>query len=287
MSHFWFVLRRAAELAQSGLVIKSPAGDVTLPDPKTVTAEGLRQNFDLVLLSCKAYDLEGALVSLAPAVGPGTVILPLLNGLRHLDRLDATFGRAKVLGGQCVISAAIDQQGAVIHSNLLHSITFGERPGGITDRTNTILSMMREAIFDVRASEEILLEMWEKWVFIASLAGGTTLMRATIGDICITPGGENFLLGLIDECRRIAEFEGYEPRPSFLERIRAQLTSPRSSLTASMYRDMERNARIEADHIIGDLLQRGPHYHAADGDFPLLRLIYSNLKAYQNRRTRE
>ena len=163
MSHFWFVLRRAAELAQSGLVIKSPAGDVTLPDPKTVTAEGLRQNFDLVLLSCKAYDLEGALVSLAPAVGPGTVILPLLNGLRHLDRLDATFGRAKVLGGQCVISAAIDQQGAVIHSNLLHSITFGERPGGITDRTNTILSMMREAIFDVRASEEILLEMWEKW----------------------------------------------------------------------------------------------------------------------------
>jgi len=98
---------RAAELAQSGLVIKSPAGDVTLPDPKTVTAERLRQNFDLVLLSCKAYDLEGALVSLAPAVGPGTVILPLLNGLRHLDRLDTTFGRAKVLGGQCVISAAI------------------------------------------------------------------------------------------------------------------------------------------------------------------------------------
>jgi len=279
--------RRAVELAQSGLVIKSPAGDATLPNPKTVTAEGLRQNFDLVLLSCKAYDLEGALVSLAPAVGPGTVILPLLNGLRHLDRLDTTFGRAKVLGGQCVISAAIDQQGAVIHSNLLHSITFGERPDGITDRTNTILSMMQKAIFDVRASEEILLEMWEKWVFIASLAGGTTLMRATIGDICITPDGENFLLGLIDECRRIAESEGYRPRPSFLERIRAQLTSVGSSLTASMYRDMERNARIEADHIIGDLLQRGQHHHAADGDFPLLRLIYSNLKAYENRRTRE
>jgi 2-dehydropantoate 2-reductase len=278
--------RRAAELAQSGLVIKSPAGDVTLRDPKTVTAEALRQTFDLVLLSCKAYDLEGAVVSLAPAVGPGTVILPLLNGLRHLDRLDATFGAAKVLGGQCVISAAIDQQGAVIQSMPSHSITFGERPSGITDRARTILSMMQEAVFDVRASEEIMLEMWEKWVFIASLAGATTLMRAAIGDICTTPDGENFLLGLIGECRRIAEFEGYEPRPSVLERIRAQLTSPGSPLTASMYRDMERNARIEADHVIGDLLQRGQSHHTADEDFPLLRLIYSNLKAYENRRDR-
>src|ERR1700730_15974340 len=100
MSHFWFVLRRAAELAQSGLVIKSPAGDVTLPDPKTVTAEGLRQNFDLVLLICKAEDLGGALVALESAVGPGRVMLSLFKGLRHLDRLDATFGRAKVLGSQ-------------------------------------------------------------------------------------------------------------------------------------------------------------------------------------------
>jgi 2-dehydropantoate 2-reductase len=279
--------RRAAELAETGLVIKSPAGDVTLPTPKTVTAEALRQTFDLVLLSCKAYDLEGALVSLAPAVGPGTIVLPLLNGMRHLDRLDATFGSAKVLGGLCVISAAIDQQGAVIHSMPSHLITFGERPGGITDRARTILLTMQEAVFDVRASEEILLEMWEKWVFIASLAGATTLMRAAIGDICITPDGENFLLGLINECRRIAEFEGYKPRSSVLERIRAQLTSPGSALTASMYRDMERNARTEADHIIGDLLQRGQFHHTTDGDFPLLRLIYSNLKAYENRRTRE
>src|ERR1700730_12394923 len=192
---------------------------------------------------------------------------------------------AKVLGGQCVISAAIDQQGAVIHSMPSHSITFGERPGGITDRARTILLTMQEAVFDVRASEAILLEMWEKWVFIASLAGATTLMRAAIADICITPDGENFLLGLIDECRRIAEFEGHEPRPSVLERIRVQLTSPGSLLTASMYRDMERNARTEADHIIGDLLQRGQSHHTADGDFPLLRLIYSNLKAYENRRT--
>lgn len=278
--------RRAAQLAASGLVIKSPAGDVTVPAPKTVAAAALNQGFDLVLLSCKAYDLEGAIASFAPAVGPGTLILPLLNGLRHLDRLDKSFGAANVLGGQCVISASLDQDGTVVHAGALHSMTFGERQGGITDRIRAVLSAMGGAVFDARASEAILLEMWEKWVFLASLAGSTTLMRATIGDICSIPDGRTFVLSLIEECRRIAELEGNGPRPAFLEIIRAQLTAADSPLTASMYRDMQRNGLIEADHIIGDLLQRGQQHQAAQGGFPILRLIYASLKAYEKKRAR-
>jgi 2-dehydropantoate 2-reductase len=278
--------RRAEELARVGLVIKSPAGDVILPAPKTIVAETLNQIFDLVLLSCKAYDLEGAIASFAPAVGPGTVVLPLLNGLRHLDLLDATFGSRKVLGGLCAISASLDQQHAVIHSMAMHSLIFGERQSGVSDRVRGILSTMRGAVFDAHASETILLEMWEKWVLLASLAGSTTLIRATIGDICAAPEGRNLVLGLIEECRRIAESEGYEPRPAVLQRIRAQLTETNSPFTASMYRDMERNAPVEADHIIGDLLTRGRQHHAADKDFPLLRLAYTNLKVYEIKRAR-
>ena len=278
--------RRAAELAKAGLVIKSPAGDVTLPAPRTVGAESLNQAFDLILLTCKAYDLEEAIASFAPAVGQDTSILPLLNGVRHLDVLDARFGAAKVLGGLCVISATLDQQHAVVHSVPSHSMTFGERQGGVSDRVRTILSTMRGAVFEVQASEAIGLEMWEKWVFLASLAGSTTLMRATIGDICATPDGRNFVLDLIEECRRIAELEGYGPRLTVLERICAQLTATDSPLTASMYRDMERNTAIEADHIVGDLLERGQRHPSADGDYPLLRLIYTNLKAYEKKRAR-
>src|SRR5579862_8060020 len=85
--------RRAAELASAGLIIKSAAGDVTVPSPPTVLAEELDSHFDLVLLSCKAYDLDSAIAAFAPAVGPQTAILPLLNGMRHLDVLDARFGR--------------------------------------------------------------------------------------------------------------------------------------------------------------------------------------------------
>jgi 2-dehydropantoate 2-reductase len=278
--------RRAAELARSGLVIKSPAGDVTLPAPRTVSATSLNEIFDLVLLSCKAYDLQDAIVSFAAAVGPGTAVLPLLNGMRHLEVLEATFGGAKVLGGQCVISATLDQNGTVIHSIPLHSITFGERQGGMTERIAAILSTLQGALFEVSASERILLEMWEKWVVLASLAGSTTLMRATIGDVCTTSEGRDFVLELIEECRKIAALEGFQPRASLLEKIRAQLTDTSSPLTASMYRDMERNALIEADHIIGDLLRRGLMYQGGDRDYPLLRLVYANLKAYENKRAR-
>jgi 2-dehydropantoate 2-reductase len=278
--------RRAAELARSGLIIKSPSGDVTLPAPRTVSATSLNETFDLVLLSCKAYDLQDAIASFEPAVGSETAILPLLNGMRHLEVLESAFEAAKVLGGQCVISATLDQNGTVIHSVPVHSITFGERHGGITERVGAILPTLQGALFEVRASEKILLEMWEKWVFLASLAGSTTLMRATIGDVCTTSEGRSFQLDLIEECRRIATLEGFQPRASVLEKIRAQLTHISSPLTASMYRDMERNALIEADHIIGDLLRRGLVHQGGDRDFPLLRLVYANLKAYENKRAR-
>src|ERR1700730_494583 len=103
--------RRAAELARTGLSIRSPLGDVHVPAPPTVSAERLAGAFDLVLLSCKAYDLEGAMDSVAPAVGADTAILPLLNGMRHLDLLEARFGAGKVLGGQCLISTVLDVDG--------------------------------------------------------------------------------------------------------------------------------------------------------------------------------
>ncbi|HXN88012.1 MAG TPA: 2-dehydropantoate 2-reductase N-terminal domain-containing protein, partial [Methylocella sp.] len=90
--------KRAMELARDGLVIKSPNGDVTLKDPPTVQADKLAQKFDVVLLSCKAFDLDDAIKSFAPAVGPQTAIIPLLNGMRHLDVLDEKFGKDRVLG---------------------------------------------------------------------------------------------------------------------------------------------------------------------------------------------
>jgi 2-dehydropantoate 2-reductase len=157
---------RAAELAATGLTIKSPKGDATLRSPPTVLAEELHEPYDLILLSCKAYDLDGAVASFAPAVGRPTAILPLLNGMRHLDVLDARFGRDRVLGGECLISATLDEHRAIVHLSGNHEVAFGERDGATSDRVRAIAAAMTGVAFEARASEHILQEMWEKWVFL-------------------------------------------------------------------------------------------------------------------------
>jgi 2-dehydropantoate 2-reductase len=275
--------QRAAALAERGLIIKSQFGDFHRPAPPTVTADKLREPFNVILLSSKAYDLDSAIEAFAPAVGPHTAILPLLNGMRHLDMLDERFGPARVLGGQCFISAALNGDGAVIHFNDAHNLTFGERDGSISERARAIESLMAGAKFDSRLSQAILLEMFEKWIFIATGAGMTCLMRAPFGDI-LAAGGADLTAQLYAECAAIASASGYPPRTEISNQNLARMNVPGSTLAASMFRDIERNARIEADQIIGDLLDRGNRRGLVS---PLLRVAYTHLKTYEARRERE
>jgi 2-dehydropantoate 2-reductase len=275
--------RRAAQLGKTGLIITSRFGNVSLPAPPTVTADALHEPFDLILLSCKAYDLESAADSFAPAVGTNTAILPLLNGMRHMDYLTERFGGGSVLGGQCQISTTLDAEGRVLHLNDLHFLSFGEPDASTSQRAQAITAALAGARFESKLSNSILQEMWEKWVLIATVAGINCLMRATIGDIVATNAG-NLSTALLDECAAIAAAHGFAPSASPLARARAMITTPGSTFAASMLRDIERGAPIEADHIIGDLLHRGP---GSSHDHPLLRIAYAHLKAYEARRTRE
>jgi 2-dehydropantoate 2-reductase len=277
--------RRAAELARSGLVIKSPTGDVTLRDPPVVKAGQLMQHADVILLSCKAYDLASAIDSFAPAVGQRTMILPLLNGMRHIDVLSERFGRSSVLGGQCMIGATLDAEHAVVQLNAAHTLTFGELAGGSSDRVARLKEVLDHAGFDAHLSEDIGQDMWEKWVFLATLAASTCLMRAPIGDMIAGAGGEEMVLALLEECRAIAESEGFAPRADFMQRSRSMLTTPGSLVHASMLRDIESRARIESDQIIADLLRRrrdDKSAHAAS----LLDVALVHLNAYDARRAR-
>jgi len=248
--------RRAAELARTGLVIRSQFGDIDIPVPPMVTADTLREPFDMVLLSCKAYDLDDAISSFAPAVGPGTAILPLLNGMRHLDVIEQRFGAGAALGGQCLISTVMDEQGRIIHLNDTHQLSFGERDGTRSERAAAIKTGFDGARFEARLSDNILQEMWEKWVFISTGAGITCLMRASIGDI-VAAGGVDLTVALLDECTAIAADQGFAPRAAAQERSHTMFTTPGSPLTASMLRDVERGNRTELEHVPGDLMRRG------------------------------
>jgi 2-dehydropantoate 2-reductase len=275
-------LRRAAELARDGLVIKSPNGDATLKDPPTVLAERLGEKFDVVLLSCKAFDLDDAIKSFAPAVGPKTAIIPLLNGMRHIDVLDGHFGKDRVLGGQCGIAATLDEHRHVVQlAPAFQLLSFGERNGGISDRVRAIAEDFAPGNMGSQASENIMQEMWEKWVLLTTLAASTSLMRAAVGHILAAPGGRDFILGVRDECSAVAKAADHVPRESLITRMNGMLTTEGSPLTASMFRDIKAGAPVEADHVVGDMIARGD---AAKVPVPKLRIAYTHLKAYEGQR---
>ena len=269
--------RRAAQLA-NGLTIHSPRGNLTRP-VTTVQASTLQGPYDAVVLTCKAYDLDDAIIAIAPAIDPGTAILPLLNGMRHLDTLDARFGPGAVLGGQCQIAATLDPDGAIRHLNDHAALSLGERDGSLSPRVEALAAAFAPG--GGRASTDILQDMWEKWVFLSALASLTCLMRAAVGDI-VAAGGTDIAHGLFDEAAAIAAAAGHPPRPASIERMRTAIAAPGSTFTASMLRDIERGHPTEAAHIIGDLIARG----TPDGT-RLLRIAYVHLKAYEARRARE
>lgn len=275
--------RRHAQLRELGLHVSSPHGDVHVAAPRCVEAPDIGAGYAVVVLGCKAYDLGSAMDAIAPAVGPDTAILPLLNGMRHLDRLRERFGARHVLGGQCQISAALDVDGRILHCNELDLLAYGELDGAESPRMRSLRAAFGQARFTARASAAIVQEMWEKWVFIAAMAGATCLLRAAVGDI-VQAGAADVATGMLDEGAAIATAHGFAPRVAALGQMRRFLTNPASTLTASMLKDVERGARTEGAHILDDLVARAPAIAAPPR---LLGLAAASLRAYEARRARE
>jgi len=271
--------QRKARLEAEGLHIVSPFGDATLK-PKLVTAGEIGGPFDIVLLSVKAYSLETAMKDFAPAIGKDTMILPFLNGMRHMDVLAERFGAAVPIGCTCHIFASIDANGRIIQHNQLQEVTYGELDGSVTPRIEALDAFMKGGGFNTRLSRHIGRRMWEKWILLATLGGSNALTRGSIGDIEAAPGGADLVLRLLGEAVSVARAAGTEPSEAFLDTARTALTAKGSPLTSSMYRDLQAGNRVEAEQIVGDLLARG---RKAGLDLPLLGAVFTNLMVYQNR----
>ncbi|OQW59471.1 MAG: 2-dehydropantoate 2-reductase [Proteobacteria bacterium SG_bin9] len=276
--HFLVRPARAALLRDKGLTVVSPVGDVRLETPLTVTAAEISSPFDLIILTCKAFDLAQAIDDIQPAVGANSRIIPLLNGMSHLGTLERHFGSAKVLGGQCAVTATVTPEGTIRHLNAMHAISFGEREGGISETAGVIEQTLSGAGFDVRASDTILQDMWEKWYFLATMAAATCLMRGPLGAILAAPGGRTLIEELRSEVTAIASKAGHAPRPPYVARTDQMLFQQGSPVTASMLRDMLAGLPIEADQIIGDLIDRADLDELA---VPALRTAYAHLRVYQ------
>jgi 2-dehydropantoate 2-reductase len=266
---------RAAILQREGLHIVSPHGDVTL-QPRLIIAGELAAAYDVILLTVKAYALTAAMADFAPAVAEGTAIFPVLNGMRHIDLLAQRFGKDHVLGGVAIVSNTLDERGRITQLNAVHELAYGELDGRQSARLRALDETFQHAGFDARPSTNIVQAMWEKWVFVASVGAITCLLRGSIGAI-EAAGGTELALAMLAECSAVAAASGHSPGREAVGRATTTLTAKGSSLTSSMYRDLQLGREIEVEEIVGDMVRRGREFGLQT---PLLAAAYAQLSVY-------
>jgi 2-dehydropantoate 2-reductase len=272
--------RRRQQLERDGLRIESPRGSVALP-VQTVLAADVRAEYDFVLLTCKAYDLDSAMDAIAPAMNGRCAVVPLLNGMAHLEALDRRFGAESVMGGNASILVTLGADGVIRHGDPLQRISFGERDRAKSERSQLFAKAFVATSLEWDLSDDIMRSMWEKIVFLSVLASANCLYRASTGEIVRAPGGLHALEHAMAVNVDVATREGYAPRASIVEFFQQTLTDPTSERKGSMIHDLEAGAPVEADHVVGWMLGRAKAHGL---EHPLLEHAYTALKAYEARR---
>ena len=268
-------------LAELGLQIESPFGDAQLA-VETVVAPGVAPIYDVVILTCKAYDLDTAVAAIAPAVAPTGYILPFLNGIAHIDVLNDRFGQHRVLGGTAKIQSTLSSSGAIRQLNDWRTLTFGEQSGEMTERVKTLATLFAAAKgVEAFAVTDIIQRMWEKLVHLSTAAAMTCLMRANVGEIVRTPNGRELFLQQLRCGAAIATANGHAPSDGFMRSWGETFSQPDSQYETSMLRDIERGGPTEVEHILGFMLNKASEANIAHCT---LLLAYTHVKAFEQRR---
>ncbi|WP_017573928.1 ketopantoate reductase family protein [Nocardiopsis halotolerans] len=269
---------RAALLREHGLSVRDVDGNVETVPVSAVTADQLGSDYDLVIVTVKSYGFDDALKDLSPAVGPRTAVLPFLNGMRHIDTLVERFGADRVHGGVAMVMTRLGERGEIVQVGTLGSLIYGplgERPVVPLDDVHAALDTGDHT---ATPASDIRQELWDKWVFLATLGACACLMRGPIGRINSAPGGQEFTSAMFEEAIAVATASGYPPGREARERADAIIANTTATTTTSMYWDLTHGNPVEAEHIIGDLVDRG---RALGVPTPLFSLAYTHLRVYE------
>ena len=270
--------KRQAKILAEGLIIETPTETFTV-QPKTITREQLKPEYDWIVLAPKSFDFEDALASLEGASSKG-VFLPFLNGLDHIQQLDTKFGKDRVMGGVAQIAATLSPTGAVKQLTDLHMLTVGHRSTAHEKIARDFFALCENSGFDRLYSENIEQSLWDKWVFLASLAGMTTLCRGHVGKISAAPWGVETTTSFYAESCAIAAANGFPTKDAAQKRSLDMLTNVKSSFAASMLRDLTQGNMTEHEHILGQMIQRGVSKGVS---CPLLKLAHTHLVVEQDK----
>jgi 2-dehydropantoate 2-reductase len=268
--------KRKALLITDQLKVISPLGNLNL-DPKLILAEELKPVYDIILISCKTYDLDQAIIDLRPTKGRG-LIIPLLNGITHMKKLDEEFGKDNIMGGLAHISSNVNEDGTIEHFSEFKKLTFGNRDLSENNVLKEFAEVCSKTKFDVVLSEDINLDLWKKWVFISTVAGATTLFSCSLGEIVRNDFGKKIIIDLFNECRSIAKLYEFNFEDKEVDTILKTITSSSSPIKASMQRDVEKKSFTEHEQIFGDLITKGQKYNF---DCPILMSCYIRMNVYQ------
>ena len=271
--------RRAETLRARGLRITG-LGEDEVVTPTLVTANEITDPADLVLLAVKATALPATLDDMAQAVGPDTLIVPFLNGMAHLDKLNDRFGDDNVLGGVVKVLTQLNDAGDIVRLAPFASLQIGPQDGQVTAGIQEAHDTLAGAGFDTTVSEDILAAMWHKWVFIATVGALTCLMRGTVGDIVAVPEGEKLGPAILAEAAAVSAAAGYSVPRTELDNTTRMITEPRSSFASSMYRDVSDRHHTEVEHVLADLTARARNLQVPT---PLLDLATLHLRVYEGR----
>jgi 2-dehydropantoate 2-reductase len=280
--------RRAGQLREGGLRLAGAGGTRTLRPPVVTAAEladagpaddGAGGGYDAVLLAVKADALDQVMKDIAPAVGPGTAIVPFLNGMAHLDALAGTFGTA-VLGGVLRVATDLAGDGTIRVLTPLFEVELGELDGSRSARADQLAAAFRDAGADVSVRADIVRAMWAKWVFIASIGAVTSLMRAPVGDIVAVPGGDDFARSVLAEAAGAAAAAGHPVSHAQLAATMRILTAAGAPTTSSLSRDLMAGRPTEVEAVLADFAERAA---AAGADTPLIALSALALRVHNRR----
>jgi 2-dehydropantoate 2-reductase len=254
-----FVARGAqlAALRERGLTVRRDGGDFVVREVTATDDPASIGPVDAALVAVKLWDTEGAARATRPLLGPDTAVVSLQNGVRRDETLRAELGSAHVLGGVSYISAFIESPGVIRQVGAMQKIVIGEYDGTRSPRAVALHAALERAGIDAVLIDAIARAIWEKFVFLATLAGVTSATRMPIGAIRANPATRALFRDALAEVVAIAHAEGVALADDFVDGRMAFADGLPATMTSSMHGDLEHRRRLELEWLSGDVVARG------------------------------
>jgi len=272
--------KRAAQLIKEGLKISSPEGNFQSKDLTVYTSPEQVKNIDLVILAVKGYHLDQAIPQVQAIVQQtGAFVLPLLNGIEHLDKLQQAIGKEKVIGGFASIIATLNAQGHVEHTNAGSAIKFGALHNEQTEICGQLEEFHPHVRTNLLREEDILKHMWKKYIFITALSGVTSATQLPAGFIASSEATFTVAKKVVIEMGMLAKQEGISLTDQEVNVMANNLKGFKKDATSSMHQDMRKGLPLEVEHLHGGALRIAVKHH---GTVPVIETLYGILKPYEN-----